>query len=125
MGQRRPQGAESSHRAQLPPGDGTKPCVILDGKSWFDAAPDRFTCSSYRFGDIYVRDVGSVTVFATQLDLKAAIDGHDWSGPMWVTALWKKSRVRRKWKLVERIYSRPEQSDEVAGLLPKLELWRR
>ena len=86
---------------------GTKPSVLLDAKSWLDAANSSFLCHSFRFGDIYARDLGPVTVFATQLDLKASIDGHDWSGRVWVTAVWRKSGVRRKWRLVERIFSRP------------------
>ena len=43
------------------------------------------------------------TVFATQLDLKASIDGHDWFIPLWVTDIWRKSGVRRSWKMVERV----------------------
>ena len=33
---------------------GSKPSAILDYKSWIEAAPKRFQCRSYRFGDIYV-----------------------------------------------------------------------
>ncbi len=35
---------------------GSKPSVILDAKSWVEAATTRYRCTSYRFGDIYVRD---------------------------------------------------------------------
>ena len=81
---------------------GTKPSVLLDAKSWLDAANSSFLCHSFRFGDIYARDLGPVTVFATQLDLKASIDGHDWSGRMWVTDIWQKSRIRRSWRRASR-----------------------
>src|SRR5215207_7375147 len=77
---------------------GSKPCVILDSKSWLEAAATRYRCRSYRFGDIYARQLGSVAVFATQLDLQATIDGSDWSGQLWVTDIWRKSRLRRGWR---------------------------
>jgi len=104
---------------------GTKPSVLLDAKSWLDAAQSSFVCQSYRFGDIYARDLGPVTVFATQLDLKASIDGHDWSGRMWVTDIWKKSGVRRSWRMVERVISRPEEDKQVAAAIKALQLWQR
>lgn len=104
---------------------GTKPSVLLDAKSWLDAANSSFLCHSFRFGDIYARDLGPVTVFATQLDLKASIDGLDWSGRMWVTDIWKKSGVRRSWRMVERVISRPEEDKQVAAAIKALQLWQR
>jgi hypothetical protein len=73
----------------------SKPPMILDRPSWLDAAAKRWDCSSYRFGDIYVRSVGSVAVFAASLELKATLDGRDWSGTVFVTDLWRKGKVRR------------------------------
>jgi len=73
---------------------GSKPPVILDQKSWLEAATKRWLCTSYRYGDIYVRKLGGVALFASQLELKASIDGEDWSGTYWVTALWRKGRLR-------------------------------
>ena len=88
---------------------GSKPPVILDAKSWLEAATTRYLCTSYRFGDIYVRDLGGLALFASQLEIKATMDGRDWSGTLWVTDLWCKSRVRRNWRMVERVISRPEE----------------
>ena len=103
---------------------GSKPSVLLDSKSWLEAAANRYLCRSYRFGDIYVRDVRAAAIFATQLDLKASMDGHDWSGRFWVTDVWRKGRVRRKWRLVERILSRPEDNPEVPAAIRSMQLWR-
>jgi hypothetical protein len=104
---------------------GSKPAVILDSPSWLEAASKRFTCRSYRFGDsIYARDLGRVAIFATHLELEASIDGSDWSGLVWVTDLWAKSRIRRKWRMVERILSRPEDGSNVSGAVRSLQLWR-
>jgi hypothetical protein len=103
---------------------GSKPIAVLDSKSWLEAATKRYLCKSYRFGDIYVRDLGSATVFATQLELKATMDGQDWSGRFWVTDLWRKSRVRRRWHMIERIVSQPEGNADVPAAIRSLQLWR-
>lgn len=103
---------------------GSKPSVILDANSWLDAAVDRYRCRKYRFGDMYARNLGSVAVFATQLDLDASIDGHDFSGQVWVTDLWRKSTVRRNWRMVERIVSRPQDMPKISAAVKSLQLWR-
>lgn len=59
---------------------GSKLAVMLDRASWLEAAPTRLLCHGYRFGDIYVRNLGSVTLFASQLELKATLDGKDLVG---------------------------------------------
>lgn len=104
---------------------GSRPTVLLDAKSWLESATDQFCCDGYRFGDIYARDLGPVAIFASQLELKSRIDGHDWSGAMWVTDIWKKSGVRRNWRMVERVLSRPEQDGQVAPAIRALQLWQR
>ena len=103
----------------------SKPSVILDASSLVEAATKRYLCSSYRFGDIYVRDLGAMTVFATRLEIEATMDGENWSGDYWITDLWRKSRVRRNWKMVERVVSRPDDKPEVVAAVRSLQLWRR
>jgi hypothetical protein len=103
---------------------GAKTPVMLDFRSWIEAAGERWTCSSYRFGTIYVRSHGSIAVFAAQVELKASMDGHDWSGPVWVTDLWRKSKVRRRWRLVERVISAPEGNPQVPAAIKSLQLWK-
>ena len=103
---------------------GSKPSAILDAKSWLDAAASRFACQSYRFGDGYARRVGSIAVFATQVDLKATMDGHDWSGLYWMTDIWQKSRMRRSWQIVERVISRPVDNPDASAAIRSLQLWR-
>ena len=103
---------------------GSKPCVILDARSWLEAAAERYRCRSYRFGDVYARKVGSIAVFATHLELQATMDGEDWSGPLWVTDIWRRSGVRRGWKMVERVMSRPESNPSVPAAIRSLQLWK-
>ena len=104
---------------------GSRPAAILDAPSWLEAAASRFLCTGYRFGDIYVRDVGSAAVFASQMAIKATLDEQDWSGEYWVTDIWTKSRVRRKWRMAERILSRPDDDRQLPEGIRSLQLWRK
>ena len=47
----------------------SKPPAILDRPSWLEAAAKRYLCSSYRFGDIYVQEVGALAVFAAPVEV--------------------------------------------------------
>ena len=101
-----------------------KPAVILDNPSWIEAAQKRYLCTGYRFADIHIREVGSLALFATQLELEATMDGRDWSGWFWVTDLWRKTGVRRSWRLVERVVSRPDERADVPPAIRSMQLWR-
>ena len=103
---------------------GTRPATILDNVSWLEAATTRYLCSSYRFGDVHVRDFGNVALFASQLEIVATMDGRDWSGKLWVTDLWRKGRVRRGWRMAERVISRTDDSKDVVAAIRSLQLWR-
>lgn len=103
---------------------GSKAPAILDRPSWFEAAAKRYLASSYRFGDIYVRDLGALAMFAAPLELKATMDGRDWSGTVFVTDIWRKGRVRRGWKLAQRILSTPDERPELAKAIKSLQLWK-
>jgi ketosteroid isomerase-like protein len=102
----------------------SKPPMILDRRSWIEAAANRWDCSTYRFGDIYVRSIGSTAMFAASIELKATLDGRDWSGTMFVTDLWRKGRVRRGWKLAQRILSRIDDRPELPKTIRALQLWK-
>lgn len=102
----------------------TKPPVILDRPSWLEAVQKRYICSSYRFGEIYVRDWGALALFTSSLEIEATMDGADWSGRLWVTDLWRKGRVRRGWKLVQRVVSRGEDDPQLRSAIKSLQLWK-
>jgi ketosteroid isomerase-like protein len=103
---------------------GSKPPAILDRPSWIEAAAKRWDCSSYRFGDIYVREVGGIALFTAPVELKATMDGRDWSGHFWVSDLWRKGRVRRGWKLAQRIVTRADDNTELPKAIRALQLWK-
>ena len=71
-----------------------------------------------------MREHGSTAVFAGALELKATMDGHDWSGPVWITDLWRKGRVRRGWKMVQRIVSRTDDNPQLPAAIRSLQLWK-
>jgi hypothetical protein len=98
--------------------------AILDRASWLEAATTRFRCSSYRFGEIYVRRHGSSAVFASPLTLEASLGENEWSGTFWVTDVWARSAVRRKWRLLERVLSRPDDDAQIPPAIRAMQLWR-
>ena len=103
---------------------GSKPPAILDHKSFVDAATTRWLCTSYRFGDIYVRRVGALALFASQLELKSTMDGEPFSGTFWVTDLWRKGRVRRGWRMAQRVMSRVDDDAKLPAAVRSLQLWK-
>jgi hypothetical protein len=104
---------------------GSKPPMILDRTSWLEAAANRWSCSSYRFGDIYVRSVGNgLAVFAVPLELKARMDGVEWSGAVFVTDIWRRAMTRRGWKMVQRVISRPDEDPALPKAIRALQLWK-
>ncbi|HET7575114.1 MAG TPA: nuclear transport factor 2 family protein [Sphingomicrobium sp.] len=102
---------------------GSKPPAILDQRSWLDAAKERYRCTSFRFGDIHVRRIGALALFATRLELEARMDDRDWSGSMWMTDLWRKKRIGG-WRMVERVISRPDDAPEIPAAIRSLQLWK-
>ena len=102
----------------------SRPPAILDRPSWLEAVGKRCFCSAYSFGDIYVRDWGPVALFAAPLELKATMDVRDWSQSLWVADLWRRGRVRRGWKLAQRIVSRTADDPEPRAAIKALQLWK-
>jgi hypothetical protein len=103
---------------------GSTPPAILDRPSWLEAAAKRYLCSAYRFGDIFLAEHGNVVLFAAPLELTATMDGRDWSGPLFVTDLWRKGRVRRGWRLAQRIVSRADDNPDLPKAVRALQLWK-
>jgi len=104
---------------------GSKPAVMLDRASWLAAAPGRFACDGYRFGE----HLCARSRHACGLRLAARAQGkprrQGLVGRLWLTDLWRKGRVRRRWRLVERVLSRSEDNADVPAALRSMQLWRR
>jgi len=102
---------------------GTSP-TILDRASWLDVAPRRLRCESFRIGDGYVRRHGPVAVFAAPIDLKVTLDGMRLFSQAFVTDLWRRSKVRRRWQIVERVLAPADANAELPAAVRSLQLWR-
>lgn len=98
--------------------------AILDRASWLEAATTRFRCNGYRFDEVYVRRHGSVAVFATRLGLEAQLGEREWSGDSWLMDVWRRSKVTRKWRIVERTLSRPDTDPKMPEAIRAMQLWR-
>lgn len=103
---------------------GSRPPAILDRPSFLEAAGKRYDCSAYSFGDVVVRNVGGVALFAAPVELKATIDGKDVSDVMWVADVWRRGRMRRGWKLVQRTIARAETNKELPASIRSMQLWK-
>ena len=102
----------------------SRPPAILDRPSWIEAAAKRYRCASYGFGEVYVRDWGTVAMFTAPLELEATMDDRDWSGRMWVSDVWRRGRVRRGWKLAERVVSHTADDPQLRAGIKSLQLWK-
>ena len=102
---------------------GGKP-AILDRASWLGAAESRLRCSGYRFGSVYVRRHGKAAVFAAPLELEATIDGGKVLGQAFVTALWIRTAVRRRWQRAEWVLAAQSADAELPGAIRSMQLWR-
>lgn len=103
---------------------GSDNAAILDRASWLEAAGARLVCDSYRLGSLYVRRHGNIAVFASAMTIEARIDGEALSGTVWVVDLWKKTRLRRRWRLLERTLARPDTDARLPGAVRAMQLWR-
>ena len=98
--------------------------MMLDRTSWLDAAPERFRLHAYRMSDVYVRKLGGAVLFAARVEMETKLAGQDWSGEFWMVDLWQKSKVRRRWTLVERSLARPDSDKDAPKSIRSLQAWR-
>jgi hypothetical protein len=103
---------------------GTQRPTILDRASWLDAAGSRFRCTGYQFGGIYARKTGKNAIFAAPLSLEATIDGTPVLARTFQTSIWRKSAVRRRWHLVERVISGQSDDEQLPAAVRSMQLWR-
>ena len=103
---------------------GADKSAILDRPSWLDAATSRLRCTGYRFGPVYVRRHGGVALFAASVDLEVTLDGERLMTRGFFTNVWRRARIARKWRVVERVISTPRDEAELPGAIKSLQHWR-
>ena len=100
------------------------PPVLLDRKSMLDAAGDRWLLADYRFSAVYTRETDGLGIFAAELEMEGAIYGRPISGRWWMTDLWCKSTLGRRWRLVDRQLARLDTDRTLSDAVRALQLWR-
>lgn len=98
--------------------------AILDRASWLESASTRIRCQSYLFGGVYVRRHGSSAIFSAPVTLEASLDKQGLTGEFWLTDVWRRGSVKRSWRLVERVLSRPDANPEIPPTIRSMQLWR-
>jgi hypothetical protein len=100
--------------------------VLLDRRSFAEAAGVRWKVNAFRFGSaLYTREVDGVGLFAAEVELEGRIEGVDVSGRWWMADIWRKSALARRWQLLDRQLSRPDSREEVLAGIRSLQLWRQ
>lgn len=102
---------------------GSEKPTILDRPNWLDAATSHYRCKGFRFDETYVRRHGRAAFFACHMELDASLGATELTGQFWVTGLWARGRVRRKWRLVERTISRADTDPELSKAVRQMQLW--
>jgi len=103
---------------------GGEKSAILDRPSWLDAVSSRLRCRSYRFGTVYVRRHGALAVFTAPVECEVSLDGQPLISRAFFTNVWRRSKVTRRWNVIERVLSAPREEPELPGAVKSLQLWR-
>lgn len=103
---------------------GADKSAILDRPSLLDAATSRLRCKGYRFGTVYVRRHGGFALFAAPVDLDVSLDGEPLITRGFFTNVWRRSKIARKWHVVERVITTPRDEAELPGAIKSLQHWR-
>ena len=98
--------------------------AILDRPSWLDAATTRLRCTGYRFGTVYVRRHGSVALFTAPAEIEVSLDSKPLAEAAFIADLWRRSKLSRRWHLVERVITSPRSETELPAAIKTLQHWR-
>lgn len=92
------------------------PTHPVNRATWLATCP-RYICSSFRYRDVQVRDLGPVAVMSAIGEQAAVLDGVDRSGAFFLTDVWRRSDDG-DWRVWARYSSHPEPAGaSSAGLL--------
>ena len=63
-------------------------------------------------------------MFTAPVELDLTIDREPMLGKAFVTSLWQRTAVRRRWVSVERVFAGIADSAELHGAVRSMQLWR-
>ncbi|WP_291137094.1 hypothetical protein [Erythrobacter sp.] len=70
------------------------------------------------------RSHGGGVWFTAHAEMEIAVGRDTWSGGFLLTDLWRKSGLRRRWKLAERSLAPVEANEALSHAIRALQLWR-
>lgn len=103
---------------------GTTPPVLLDRASYVAGIENGFRLEGFRFQEVTARKHGASVWFTAHVELELKLGPRSWEGHFLLTDLWRKGRVRRRWKLAERSLAPAEANRPLSDAIRALQLWR-
>lgn len=93
-----------------------KPDARVDRAAWLQTAGTDYTCESFRYDGMQVRDFGDVVIVSSLATQRAMAFGHDRSGTFFLTDVWRMND-RGEWQVIARYSSYPEPATVSASAL--------
>ncbi|QIQ86242.1 MAG: hypothetical protein G9473_05740 [Erythrobacter sp.] len=100
------------------------PPVLLDRASFLAAASRGLALTGFRLREVTGRSHGGGVWFTAHAEMEIAVGRDTWSGGFLLTDLWRKSGLRRRWKLAERSLAPVEANEALSHAIRALQLWR-
>ncbi|NTZ42114.1 nuclear transport factor 2 family protein [Altererythrobacter sp. SALINAS58] len=122
-------GRDKAEMKMLSSGDlvvlfGAERPALLDRASWLAATEERLRCRSYKFGSVYLRRHGKFAVFIAPVDLDVTIDREQILTKGLLTSIWKRTAVKRRWRLIECCFAGQTGYAGLPGAIRSMQLWR-
>lgn len=103
---------------------GTTPPALLDRPSLLAGIESGLRCNGFQFKEMTARQYGKAVWFSGHVELQLSVTGQDWSGAFMLTDLWRKTGLKRNWKLAERSLAPLKGDGQMSGAIRSLQLWR-
>jgi len=102
---------------------GTAPPVLPARASFIAASEKGLVLRGYRLREMMARTHGRLAWFTGHVELDLELGRHSWKGGFLLTDLFRKTAIKRRWKLAERSLAPVEPDEVLSGALRKLQLW--
>jgi ketosteroid isomerase-like protein len=83
------------------------PAARMDRALWLEKALDGYSCESFRYDEMQVRDFGDVIIVSSLATQRATALGQDRSGTFFLTDVWRPG-MDGEWQVIARYSSHPE-----------------
>jgi ketosteroid isomerase-like protein len=92
------------------------PTAHVDRAMWLKTALNGYSCESFRYDKMQVRDFGDLVVVSSLATQRATALGKDRSGTFFLTDVWRPG-LDGEWQVIARYSSHPEPSTASADAL--------